>query len=82
MINYIRVPIQHPEEFNKLMVEVNQLNIVRESNSHLRSENEELSKKLQIVTNQLHIAQDAGIPLEEAVRKVCLLLFTIYFRYE
>lgn len=36
------------EEFARLLSEVGQLNLVRESNAHLRNDNEELYKKLQV----------------------------------
>jgi nucleoprotein TPR len=52
------------------MSEVSQLNIIRESNAHLRSENESLSQKMDSLTAQLRSAVNASSPLEEMIRKL------------
>lgn len=52
------------------MAEVTQLNLVRESNAHLRRENEELSKRLSVTGVELKSSKDSVAPLEESVRKV------------
>jgi regulator of replication initiation timing len=52
------------------MAEVTQLNLVRESNAHLRRENEELSKRLSTVGVELRALKDSVAPLEESSRKV------------
>lgn len=41
--------VRSEEEFSRLLSEVGQLNLVRESNAHLRADNEELYKKLQVL---------------------------------
>lgn len=41
------------EEFSRLLGEVGQLNLVRESNAHLRADNDELYKKLQVLVDAL-----------------------------
>lgn len=41
------------EDFGRLLGEVQQLNLVRESNAHLRADNDELYKKLQVVSISL-----------------------------
>ena len=47
-----------------------QLNLVRESNAHLRRENEELSKRISVFTEELKNLKDSAMPLEEAGRKL------------
>lgn len=65
-----RTPLRSADDFNRLMAEVNQLNIVRESNLHLRAENEELSKRATALANSLTEAKDAAAPLEDTIRKL------------
>ena len=64
------VTVRSEEEFTRLMAEVTQLNLVRESNAHLRHENEELSKRLTTTNNDLKKSKDDAAPLEETVRKL------------
>ena len=56
------------EDFNRLMAEVNQLNMVRESNAHLRAENEELTKRALRLQTELTTAMDRETPLQESIR--------------
>lgn len=58
------------DEFNRLMAEVTQLNIVRESNAHLRGENEELSKRNNSLSRELKISQEALSPLKDELRRL------------
>lgn len=55
------------DEFSRLMAEVHQLNIVRESNAHLRIENENISKKLFQVEDELKKIKNSTMPLEEEI---------------
>ena len=43
---------------------------MRESNAHLRRENEELSKRISVFTEELKNLKDSAMPLEEAGRKL------------
>lgn len=43
---------------------------MRESNAHLRRENEELSKRVSTSNEQLKAMKDTAAPLEEAMRKL------------
>jgi nucleoprotein TPR len=65
-----RTATRSEEEFSRLMSEVTQLNLVRESNAHLRHENEELARRLKSASDDLRKALDAAAPLEESVRKM------------
>ena len=65
-----RVSVRGEEEFTRLMTEVTQLNLVRESNAHLRHENEELAKRLASTGAELKKVKDASAPLEETARKL------------
>ena len=47
-----------------------QLNLVRESNAHLRNENEELSRRISTVRDELKAVKDASAPLLEENRKL------------
>jgi nucleoprotein TPR len=58
------------EEFLRLMAEVTQINIVRESNAHMRRENEELSKKVTSLSTELASAKNSIAPLNEQLRKL------------
>lgn len=53
------------EEFIKLMSEITQLNVVRESNAHLRAENEEMGKQRARLENRLQELQGELAPLKE-----------------
>jgi nucleoprotein TPR len=64
-----RVVVRSEEEFSRLLSEVTQLNLVRESNAHLRGENEELSRRVVTLTDELRVQKTAKVPLEEALRK-------------
>eukprot|EP01039_Chlorochromonas_danica_P002590 gene2590-2832_t len=64
------VGVRSEEEFKKLLAEVDHLNLVRESNSHLRAENEDLSKKVITLTKQLHDEQAKLAPIQDSLRKV------------
>lgn len=64
-----RVTVRSEEEFARLMAEVTQLNLVRESNAHLRGENEELSRRATQAAEELAALRSAKAPLEEALRK-------------
>ncbi len=56
------------DEFHRLMAEVTQLNIVRESNAHLRGENEELARKMAKLTDELRVARESVTPLTDKIR--------------
>jgi len=58
------------EEFNRLLGEVQQLNLVRESNAHLRADNDELYKKLQVVNEELRVVREAAGPIQNEMRKL------------
>lgn len=60
-------PPRSEEEFSNIMVGVTQLNVVRESNAHLRNENEELLKKMSSITVELQAAKSASVPLEQKI---------------
>lgn len=47
-----------------------QMNLVRESNAHLRRENEELTSRLGALDKQLKQFKDAAAPFEEEARTV------------
>jgi nucleoprotein TPR len=63
-----RVVSRDDEEFARLMGEVGQLNLVRESNSHLRAENEDLQKRLAKVATELSAIRQSEAPLKEQLR--------------
>jgi nucleoprotein TPR len=65
-----QLSVSNPQEYQKLLQEVSQLNLLRESNHHLRNENEEISKKLSLVTEALDQERNKVTPLEESVRKL------------
>ena len=65
-----RVSVHDDASYAKLMSEVTQLNIVRESNTHLRSENQELIKQITQLTNSLNTAKGNLKPLQEQVRSL------------
>lgn len=65
-----RVGSKDANEFNKLLAEITQLNVVRESNAHLRSENEELSRRVTLLTESLKKEVEDGIPLQEKIREL------------
>jgi nucleoprotein TPR len=67
-----RVVSRGEDEFARLLAEVNQLNVVRESNSHLRSENEELGRKAVRLSKELMEIKDKEAPLLEQVRVLSL----------
>jgi FtsZ-binding cell division protein ZapB len=46
------------------------MNLVRESNAHLRRENEELTSRLSTLDKQLKQLKDAAAPFEEEARTV------------
>ena len=56
------------DEFTRLLAEVSQLNLIRESNAHLRSENESLTKRIYTLTTDLNLEKSQNIPLAEQVR--------------
>lgn len=64
------VGVRSEEEFKKLLAEVDHLNLVRESNSHLRAENEDLSKKVIVLTKELHDEQAKLAPIQDSLRKL------------
>jgi hypothetical protein len=53
-----------------LCISLSQLNLVRESNAHLRRENEELSKRVAAGAEQLKALKDEIAPQEEMGRKL------------
>eukprot|EP00607_Mallomonas_marina_P000773 CAMPEP_0182433480 /NCGR_PEP_ID=MMETSP1167-20130531/63490_1 /TAXON_ID=2988 /ORGANISM="Mallomonas Sp, Strain CCMP3275" /LENGTH=1257 /DNA_ID=CAMNT_0024622215 /DNA_START=168 /DNA_END=3941 /DNA_ORIENTATION=- len=55
-------------EFSRIMSEVTQLNIVRESNAHLRAENENLSKQMKTLKESLIKSENEVIPLQQKIR--------------
>ena len=65
-----RINVHDDASYAKLMSEVTQLNIVRESNTHLRSENQDLAKQVTQLTNSLNTAKNNLKPLQEQVRKL------------
>ena len=65
-----QLSVSNQQEYQKLLQEVNQLNLLRESNQHLRGENEELSKKLTVVTASLDEERKKFSPLEDTIRKL------------
>jgi nucleoprotein TPR len=64
------VSVTAPGEFAHLMAQVGQLNIVTESNTHLRGENEELAKKVSSARSELEAVRTAAAPLQDSVRKL------------
>lgn len=62
--------VYNQEEYQRLLRDVNQLNIIRESNSHLRHENEELLRKILSLQETISKEQDKINPLEEKVRSL------------
>ena len=62
--------IHSETEFQKLLLEVTQLNIIRESNAHLRSENEELAKKIAIQKNEIEKLTLEMTPLLDKQRQI------------
>ncbi len=62
--------VRSEEEFQRIVAEVTQLNIVRESNAHLRSENEELVKRVQQLSHELMIEKAKLDPLQDSVRRL------------
>ncbi len=65
-----RVTVHDDASYAQLMSEVTQLNIVRESNAHLRSENQELLQQAAKLNESLNKANDALKPLQEQMRVV------------
>ena len=65
--HYIKSKIQLNDNISSYH---SQLNLVRESNAHLRRENEELSKRISVFTEELKNLKDSAMPLEEAGRKL------------
>ena len=63
-----RLNIHDESSYAKLMSEVTQLNIVRESNAHLRAENEQLFKKISDLTNSLNSIKNETSPLKDKIR--------------
>lgn len=63
-----RTTVRSEDEFTKLMAEVTQLTIVRESNAHLRLENEELSKRVNGLTHDLDRERSENAPLKDSIR--------------
>ena len=55
------------DEFAKLMQEITQLNVVRESNAHLRSENVQLKNAKDELQRNLNAARDELSPLNEKI---------------
>lgn len=65
-----RNTVRDDGSYATLMTEVTQLNIVRESNAHLRSENEQLFKNIADLTSSIAQAQSEVQPLQEKVRSL------------
>lgn len=66
----LKSKVRSEEEFQRILVEVTQLNIVRESNSHLRSENEELVKRVQQLSQEIFIEKSQLEPLQDSLRRL------------
>ena len=56
------------EEFERLRGEAHQLQLIRESNSHLRTENDAMSKQLQALKDAAKTSRDKVAPFEERLR--------------
>lgn len=64
------VTFRTEEEFQILMTEIQQLNILRESNLHLRKENEEIQRKLKQLGHDFEEEQKKLAPLQEKIRNL------------
>eukprot|EP01041_Mallomonas_annulata_P007955 gene7955-16288_t len=64
------VSTRDENEFARIMSEVTQLNIVRESNAHLRAENENLARQVHQLTESLHKTTEENIPLQDTIRQL------------
>lgn len=58
------------EEYSKLQSEIQQLPLLRDSNSHLRQENDDLNKRLNVLEVDLKSWQDKNKPLVEKLRQI------------
>lgn len=56
-------------ELDKLRADNSQLALIRESNSHLRAENEDLAKSVEVLRGQLESSRAKEKPLENTIRR-------------
>jgi nucleoprotein TPR len=61
------LPTRSEDDFAKLMLEITQLNVVRESNAHLRSEYEQVSRERDQLAAKLHATVAEAEPVRERV---------------
>mmetsp|Transcript_24386 Transcript_24386/g.35802 ORF Transcript_24386/g.35802 Transcript_24386/m.35802 type:complete len:2045 (-) Transcript_24386:88-6222(-) len=65
------------EEFTRLMNEITQLNVVRESNSHLRAENNDLKTEKASMQAQLEATKSEIAPLKENIVRLEATVHTL-----
>lgn len=65
-----KVNVHSEDEFRNLLLEVQQLNLLRDSNNHLRNENEDLVKRVRQYSADLEAEKARAQPLEEVIRRI------------
>jgi nucleoprotein TPR len=65
-----KMTLHSDEEFQLLVSELNQLAVLRESNLHLRKENESFIKKIQQLTLSLEEEKMSSLPLQEKIKQL------------
>lgn len=63
-----RTTVRSEDEFNRLLTEVSQLQVIRESREHLSVENDQQAKSIAALRDELKRERDSNAPLQESLR--------------